>query len=66
MKRRIAWLALPLLLAALVFGVKWRVDHPTPTQEDLKIRALLGRAFMVEVKEDSLWYSRNRYGYLNR
>ncbi len=44
MKRKIALLALPLVLFALVWSVKWRIDHPTPptpTQEDLKIRALL-------------------------
>lgn len=29
MKSRIAWSAVPLVLAALLFGLKWRTDHPT-------------------------------------
>ncbi len=41
MKRKIAWLALPLVLFTLVWGVKWRVEHPTPTKEDFELRALM-------------------------
>lgn len=41
MKRKLAYFALPLILAALIFAVKWRAEHPTPTKEDLVIRALI-------------------------
>lgn len=41
MKRKLAYLAVPLLLAALMLGVRWRAQHPAPTQEDLQMRALL-------------------------
>ncbi len=47
--KRIAYLALPLLLCALVWGVKWRADHPTPTKLDLEVRALMLKASQVEV-----------------
>lgn len=49
MKRKIGWLAVPLVLLALVLGVKWRIEHPTPTQEDLKMRALLATYSSMEV-----------------
>lgn len=49
MKPKLAWLTLPLALCALVWGVKWRVDHPTPTQTDLEIRALMSQSSKVEV-----------------
>jgi hypothetical protein len=34
MKRKLVWLTVPLFLCALVWGVKWRADHPTPTKDD--------------------------------
>ena len=43
MKRPLLLLALPLILAAITFGVKWRADNPTPTKEDLEIRALMSK-----------------------
>lgn len=46
--KRFAWLALPLLLCALVWGVKWRADHPTPTKLDLEVRALMLKSVEVE------------------
>jgi hypothetical protein len=49
MKWKTSWLVLPLLLFILVLGVKWRVDHPTPTKTDLEIRALMLSAATVEV-----------------
>ncbi|HEX8463026.1 MAG TPA: hypothetical protein VF627_00280 [Abditibacterium sp.] len=49
MKRKLAWLVLPFLLAALIFGVKWRVDHPSPTKEDLELRAWLSTASTVTI-----------------
>ncbi len=50
MKRKLAWLAVPLLLAAGIFGVKWRAEHPMPTKEDLAIRAVL-------LKSRSIYFS---------
>lgn len=41
MKRKIAWLALPLILFALIWGVKWRADNSSPTELDLKIRVMM-------------------------
>ena len=49
MKPHLALVALPLVLAALALGVKWRADHPTPTKEDLRIRALLAQPGGMEV-----------------
>ena len=49
MNRRLVWLALPILLLALVWGVKWRTEHPTPTKEDVAVRALLMKSSRVEV-----------------
>lgn len=49
MKPKLAWLTLPLALCVLVWGVKWRVDHPTPTKADLEIRALMGQSRSLEV-----------------
>lgn len=49
MKRRPLLLAVPLMLLALVLGVKWRADHPTPTKEDLRIRALMSKSYAVKV-----------------
>ena len=46
--KRIAYLALPLLLCVLVWGVKWRADHPTPTKLDLELRALMLKSPKVE------------------
>ena len=51
MKRKIAWLALPLVLAALMLGVKWRAEHPPVTKEDLAIRALMSQCSTVTVEE---------------
>ncbi len=49
MKRIISWPALPLVLGALIFAVKWRVEHPTATKEDLEVRALLAQSGGFEV-----------------
>ncbi|BCM88653.1 hypothetical protein IAD21_00494 [Abditibacteriota bacterium] len=49
MKRRVAGLALPLVLFALVWGAKWHVDHPTPTKEDLEMRAFFSTASRVKI-----------------
>lgn len=59
MKRKLATLALPLLLAALMLGVKWRAEHPTPTKEDLEVRALLKKPPPTKVSY-RLWSSRYR------
>ena len=45
-------LLLPLLLAALLGGVKWKQMHPTPTPLDLQERARLMEAKSVEVDAD--------------
>ncbi|BCM88371.1 hypothetical protein IAD21_00202 [Abditibacteriota bacterium] len=51
MNRRIALLALalPLVLGALTFGVKWHWDHPPVTPEDLKVRALLSSTSAISI-----------------
>jgi hypothetical protein len=49
MIRKLLWLALPLALCALVWGVKWRADHPTPSDLDLGIRDLMSRSSRVDV-----------------
>lgn len=40
-------MALPFVLGALMFGVKWRAEHPTPTKEDLEIRVLMRKSSQV-------------------
>ena len=50
MKRKLAWLTLPLVLCALVWGVKWRSDHPTtPTKLDLEARALMRQCSSIRI-----------------
>lgn len=49
MNRKIAWWALPLMLGGLMWGVKWRADHPTPTKADLRLRALLSKSSQIDV-----------------
>ena len=44
-----ALFVLPLLLGALLAGVKWKQMHPTPTQLDLQERAHLRKATRVEI-----------------
>ncbi len=44
-----AFVLLPLLLGALLGGVKWKQLHPTPTQFDLQERAHLREAKIVEL-----------------
>jgi hypothetical protein len=34
---------------ALILGATWRVEHPTPTNEDLRVRALMARATSIQV-----------------
>ncbi|RYG65067.1 hypothetical protein EON80_18045 [bacterium] len=41
MKRKLALLILPAALCIATMAMKWRVDHPLPTSEDLAVRALL-------------------------
>lgn len=53
MKRKIVWLALPLILGALMLGAKWRAEHPTPTKEDLEIRALIANPRIAYISYDS-------------
>ena len=52
MKRKCAWLLLPLVLCALTWGAKWRADHPTPMKEDLEVRALMAQSFKVGIVHD--------------
>ena len=53
MKRKLVWLTLPIMLCALVWGVKWRADHPTtPTELDLKARALMLESSSIEIGHD--------------
>ena len=40
-KRRGLWLALPLVLGGLAWGLKWRADNPSSTKDDLRLRALM-------------------------
>jgi hypothetical protein len=61
MKRRLLWLALPLVLLALVLGVKWRAEHPTPTKEDLEIRAVMAQASKVVVTQWLVNESQTRF-----
>ena len=42
-------LLFPLLLGAIIGGVKWKQMHPTPTQFDLQERAFLSKAKFVDV-----------------
>lgn len=64
MKRKIAWLALPLVLFALIFGVIWRRNHPTPTKEDLEIRALIVRTPLVLISPYSQNGVFNKYEHI--
>ena len=47
-----ALVLLPLLVGALLGGVKWKQLHPTPTQLDLQERARLMKAKRVELRMD--------------
>ncbi|RYZ63348.1 MAG: hypothetical protein EOP09_17805 [Proteobacteria bacterium] len=47
MKRKLAWLTLPLVLCALLYGLKWRAEHPPVTKEDLEARSLLLQTSMT-------------------
>ncbi len=60
MKRLFAWLALPLVLGALMLGAKWRADHPTPTKEDLELRALILQSSSIEVLHKPHYYQKIR------
>ncbi len=48
-RRRITLLALPLVLAALIGGAKWKQMHPIATKLDLQERAILSKAEKVEI-----------------
>ena len=60
MKRRIVWLALPLVLGALMLGVKWRVEHPKPTKEDLEMRAFILKSTEAQLIHSS-WDGAHRF-----
>ena len=47
MRRKIGWLALPLVLGALMFAAKPRVEHQTLTKEDAQVRQLMSQASAV-------------------
>ncbi len=66
MKRKIAWLALPLVLGVLAFAAKWRAEHPTPTKEDLEVRALMREASQVEVADVITTTQTKSLGFLSR
>lgn len=41
-------MALPLVMCALMWGVKWRAANPVPTKEDLEVRAMMSQADYVD------------------
>ncbi|PQV63043.1 hypothetical protein B1R32_11620 [Abditibacterium utsteinense] len=49
MKRKSAWLFLPLILLSLMLGAKWRADHPALTKNDAEMRALMSHSKGIEV-----------------
>jgi hypothetical protein len=66
MKRKFAWLMLPVMLCALVWGIKWRIDHPKPTKLDSELRALMSKSPAMEFTYDHgrdktyrVWLSQN-------